>query len=1439
MSNSAAVSAVVVETSRFSGVVVAFVAARIESLRKEAEGDEPGKSRDIWEATLIQLGVQNPGKKGLKKATEMALVILESKTDQDIDVRNVADALGYVPDAQKPEGHAASGTENGGNIASGSADEPQQKEDEAMSQSNKTPAAQNVNSVETVAVETPVSTKGGDLQMSVTALGQAAHKGDNEACLHLREVARAFGERIKGKEYIQAATRIAKKIQTLPADKVSEALYSLNEEILEVRFGIGLEPDRIVPEENADPGTITVQEALAEMKAEEASRQTTPLPVIEVIAPTEEALAKVEEILLEILDTTAAPVVEAPAAPVVEAPAVDTRAVVEAPKVEEVDPTAPVIGIASWGQVTYLLGRSSQVQVGIDKAVAIDPIVSTEAARGLPNLALHVRDEAYIKALIKRQHRATTLQSRREKVEGWKKYILANFKKTPKGKAMTEKEAAAFVASVEELVATLHQKANNGNEGWETDVQTLVGLNIEAGGDLHNAKTIFRTWGIQAVPGAKKPESAPALTGGKPVTTTPAQKPAPTSAPALPAAGKKKEESVNQTPVSPKPATVATPVNPAASTAPASDTKGGAPATAAETAAATLAAPLTEKEEAATPVAAAAPVTEAPKSAEAPKVEATASREAIEDARITLFLNVASKIDAKTRRILVGKIAAQAAKEAKLSDEDCAKIKTGMKAFGDAFEMTDLAGIRLLKETLSSTGRKAIVEWTKATLGRSDYEEALAKMVQEAAKALAFKAEQEANRVKTPETADATPAEPEADKKAEKAAKKGRKFGEGWTVGGTLKGIATRLDVSAAFTFGETPKLEGLKQVAADLIMACEGEEKALISPKGKGLMVDVLKEAMNTVSDQWAIDRKGHEARYFRVGVNGQPQDVRNVLAAAQEKKASNVGELEAILQDRSAKWGADQEGLFGESAGETMEKLFSGEMGASKALALKTLFGYFIGRNVEVGKRLILDDGMKNVTEKQVADHIGKTDLTLTPEESKAFLAKVQGIVSDKAYSALVDETVLARAKKSATLANAPTEILKIAELDRKATLAELACDLVDQLRGYRQMPVAQQWTLKGTGVFGRDLELVIQGILDVQLANPTEEGRMDRLPLCEDGKRESFGKLAATIVAFSALVAVVGAKNDHCYEWAQVLNGITTPKLLEEQAQKPGFRGTFSRLAWGFYVGMRWITVTAVKVVTWVLSPVMAVGFSVRAIGKHIVGIFASDKDGWKKSAMGDWTAAKEAVIDIVRMPWNAAKSVYASITGFFGKKTDNTGAKDPATATEKVAKEPDVKNTTEQKKTGTFGARVCKALGWEGLLSRTISKEVVKGEKAVETVVIWDDQTPGQKTWTAATLAPRAVYRAAMANKAEAAGVAVGIAAGVGVAMMAGTGVLAGAAIVAAGAVIGGGLVWGAKALWNSFFGADAKAAKAAKVAAKPVATPEVAPVVEAAASPASA
>lgn len=1116
---------------------------------------------------------------------------------------------------------------------------------------------------------------------------------------------------------------------------------------------------------------------------------------------------------------------------------------------EVASPAYPRAVSTSWGEVVYTSAETADVTVGAAKATTIrvefTRLLKVEF-EALPSLT-----QKEIETLTERARMSLRLAQRGPKVEETLRghsSRMAQKHGAHSGQPSKDPRQVAFQAAMSGAWGAnreLNLAAKVGDDiAWGSAFARLASEAVKSGGDRAAIRAIASGFGIQSLslgtpptPAQKAAEaskapvpSAPALpaTSAKGIPPAANNKPVGSNPPAnAPTTGHGKEDAMAR-PQTPKPAAQAA----IAST---KVTNGGAP----------------------TNTAASAPVTETEEQALARKaVEAREELRTAMDKSIRRLLEE----DGATQAAMLVEVGAYLAKAAPgaiqeelrtacqggrvelartPTKEAWAKVLGGLSEGLKVYAMTAMTAMladehtRLFEQMLGSA--KAKVEARIAAAATRVEAPAVAPVAapEPAAPAAEPAPAPEPAKVEAPapaaepevveaELVDDEPAKPAPDApKADKKAKEPKKP-SGWTVGGTFRAWGIGLDIAAGMRLGPIAREEELKAMLAGLRSACGDEKKAFLSPTGTGLAVDVTWSAFTAASNAIEVERQD----FFTMKMEGKTVRISPWLAKNHGNQTliaqGIVGKVQQRQTELAAIWSRDLDCRVGAIASEAIRVLFSGEDGGEKAMAIKVPAAYTVGRLAPKDERFLLKGWKPEITDgfKAFLEAV-KTNLKGEAADVEAVVKGVEGIKDEGDYLGLRRQVVALKVKIRALKESTPTETSRIAKLEQELTIKTLVAEEIDSQRGYAHLKGdVEDWKLQATGVLARDLELVADAIVATvrQGTNPDGTVRLDRLPLCGEEEMASgkVGRLVAQILVMEAEKACMDRGIGLAFEHVEVLDAVRTPEVLEEQVTKPGFRGVFVKTTWGVYVGARWFAMNAIGAIRWILSPVVAVGFAARGIGKMAVSLFAKDKAGWRAGGTKDLTAAKEAVLNIVRMPVALVKGLYEWTKGLFGKsdakKSDSNGAKAPNKTADKAGKESTVNNAATNE-TG-YVARMLSSLGWAGLTLGVFGD--AKGKA-------WDDQSWGQKTLTTATLPFRAVGRTVMANKAS---TVIFAASAVGAGLL-GAGVVT--AVVAGAAVVA--VVHGVKALWNWWKG---RKPAAAGTPAKPVAeAPKAAPVVEAA------
>jgi hypothetical protein len=635
------------------------------------------------------------------------------------------------------------------------------------------------------------------------------------------------------------------------------------------------------------------------------------------------------------------------------------------------------------------------------------------------------------------------------------------------------------------------------------------------------------------------------------------------------------------------------------------------------------------------------------------------------------------------------------------------------------------------------------------------------------------------------------------------------------TVLGTIRCWLHNMDESARTKFGPLPGSKEFGKLAESLKLACEGEEKALISPKGKGDAKDALIKGMNVLVEAAATAKH----RMFTVQVNGKDvhaptrilelEGVIKTLKNAEKQAAERELSILCTARDNaSTKWGTDAAVASASEMKKALQAM-SPEDQVKLAVNVQALGNYGIVRNLPEGEARFVVKGFKpEITTERVKElatpYVEAEGLKITDEMIKGIKTRVESIKDDAAYQKLLSDVALIRSQIARLLKAEPGEEKKIEAMQQKSMSLAIVGGIIDEMRVGSTAPTLNGWGMQkeNAPVWMRDHDILVGLILSAK------DGEHS-LPGCGEDKKETVGKLAASMLVTFAYGAQTPDGSDLiCHEWQVVLDGIKNAKLLAEQATKPGFRGYGRQICWGLYVGTRWLVLRIAGLINWIASPVKGAWFGLKALVCYGMGVATSGEKSaeWKASAKAALKRSGECMKDIVMIPVNGIKSVWNSIFG--GKKTteDNKGTSAPNTD----KKEDNVKNTFAQN------------LGLANIMDYPFGKEVkdLKGEEKSSLGTKWGDQTTGQKVATVVTLPFRAVKRVVVAQTAISVGViAGGIAGGVVGSMVLGTVGVTTVAAVAVGVVVGGLLGWGAKKL----FGKKSDEAKAPEAPKAPAAT----------------
>lgn len=603
-------------------------------------------------------------------------------------------------------------------------------------------------------------------------------------------------------------------------------------------------------------------------------------------------------------------------------------------------------------------------------------------------------------------------------------------------------------------------------------------------------------------------------------------------------------------------------------------------------------------------------------------------------------------------------------------------------------------------------------------------------------------------------------AKAKAEKEAKKAAAKAKKANTPKMMS-TVKVGLMAADISVRrFCAPMIPaQKETVKALLNELKAAC-GESDALVSDVGTG----VIPETLRTLATQLVETHALAKAEHFGPVVSFEAS------ATTDDQKRLAV----KLRNDANAEWMAHMSNMAAKKMEELLKLAFAGPEGLAKKQALHAAMNYFLGRNETVQKegRFVTEVGAKDIAEK-AKELKAKLDAmkaeTVEEKAEKARLAKGLSIFAsvkdDKSYRAL--RVKLANAK--ATLARATAAELKdepmIAKLQGQVAGLQKIGDLVDNI--LRDSFELKTWDLWATGTTSiRDMQILVKAILDVKFTSTVkdEEGkdvvRMDGIAGSSEELRGTVGKLAAAM-----LIREVYQDVQLDLEVREVMEAIKSPKLLEQAAAKPGFRGYARTTAWAIYAGGVYVTLKTAAVLNWAAAPLKAAVYGIQALGLYGIGFFAENKEENAKAVSEALANAKEVIVgffvapkDLVVSGWNAVKNYF---TG--EKKADVTVTDATKVETPDQGKKEGVMNTISEK-----------------------SKSVVNYVKT---------------------------------HKAETAGVVAGaVAGGVAASMLGGSALVVVGAVVAGAAVVAGG-IWAVKKIAGWFSGRKAeKAAKAEAVKA---------------------
>ena len=604
-------------------------------------------------------------------------------------------------------------------------------------------------------------------------------------------------------------------------------------------------------------------------------------------------------------------------------------------------------------------------------------------------------------------------------------------------------------------------------------------------------------------------------------------------------------------------------------------------------------------------------------------------------------------------------------------------------------------------------------------------------------------------------------AKAKAEKEAKKAAAKAKKANTPKMMS-TVKVGLMAADISVRrFCAPMIPaQKETVKALLNELKAAC-GESDALVSDVGTGVIPETLRTLMAQLVETHALAKAEHFGPVVSFEASATTDDQKRLAAK--------------LRNDANAEWMAHMSNMAAKKMEELLKLAFAGPEGLAKKQALHAAMNYFLGRNETVQKdgRFVTKVGTEALAAK-AKDLKGKLDAmkaeTAEEKAEKARLAKGLSIFAsvkdDKSYRAL--RVKLANAK--ATLARATAAELKdepmITKLQEQVVGLEKIGGLVDNI--LCDSFELHTWDLWATGTTSiRDMQILVKAILDVKFASTVkdEEGkdvvRMDGIAGSSEELRGTVGKLAAAM-----LIREVYQDVQLDLEVREVMEAIKSPKLLEQAAAKPGFRGYARTTAWAIYAGGVYVTLKTAAVLNWAAAPLKAAYYAAKAAGLYGFGFVAEDKEGNRKAVSEALADAKDLIIGFFVLPKdmivNGAKAGWAKVKSLFGgeKKADVTVTDATKTETPDQGKKEGVMNTISEK-----------------------SKSVVNYVKS---------------------------------HKAETAGVVAGaVVGGVAASMLGGSALVVVGAVVAGAAVVAGG-IWAVKKIASWFSGR--KAEKAAKVEA---------------------
>lgn len=1190
-----------------------------------------------------------------------------------------------------------------------------------------------------------------DLLSSVEALGNAAHGDPGEPRQDLATLAVAMGVSPKGKAPKDLAQRIAKAMRGMEQEALSDALSQLPKHLQEL---LGVKQDE--------------QEAEAE--------KTMELPVLES-EPVTESPEKAEEAAKEQARIKAER----------DAVIAEERARRDAEKAKAEAETFPKTSTTSWGKVTVNTPTSGTIQmtdmkhpVGITGEAGFEkPILEMDAQQALAFVA-KTREKVAMSG------RENSLRRMVQSIKGQTKGGSVRQQRLP---AMFDQELALVTGVLFNAINTGDRKVAEG-----AVYKLLCVAATEFGGaaliDSATIKRIALEWGVNVpskkgvpAPEQKKSESVkPAGDSPAPVVNNkPASEPAKAPAEAqkeLPVSNTQQQSapvSSTATEAVQEPVVQATPPVVEAPVAPASEeVKTEAPAN--EPEAPKAEAPTEEQKQ---PASMAdcwemlIAMTPAQRNATLEVVMTTAEGQ-LKDKKLLPYL-----------RALVGKIkvliskgkpfaaAKQAVKNANknllawITSEYAAHsqeingllikaIETGLQAQEPVGNSPDSANVDEPVNTPASE------ENDMSGNQRINMHNAHANPVTEAVLEGTVEGEptKEAPRVELSKEEKAAKAK--AEKEAKKAAAKAKKANTP-KVASTVKVGLMAADISVRrFCAPMIPaQKETVKALLNELKAAC-GESDALVSDVGTGVIPETLRTLATQLVETHALAKAEHFGPVVSFEASATTDDQKRLAAK--------------LRNDANAEWMAHMSNMAAKKMEELLKLAFAGPEGLAKKQALHAAMNYFLGRNETVQKdgRFVTKVGTEALAAK-AKDLKGKLDAmkaeTAEEKAEKARLAKGLSIFAsvkdDKSYRAL--RVKLANAK--AALARATAAELKdepmIAKLQGQVAGLEkigMAVDAV--LTGTAEL---HTWDLHMSGTTAsRDMGLLIEAVLNTKFSSVIEvdgkkETRIDGIAGSSEELRGTVGKLAAAM-----LIREVYQDVQLDLEVREVMEAIKSPKLLEQAAAKPGFRGYARTTAWAIYAGGVYVTLKTAAILNWAAAPLKAAYYAAKAAGLYGFGFVAEDKGGNRKAVSEALADAKDLIIGFFVLPKdmivNGAKAGWAKVKSLFGgeKKADVAATDATKTETPDQGKKEGVMNTISEK-----------------------SKSVVNYVKT---------------------------------HKVETAGVVAGaVAGGVAAGMLGSSALVVAGAVVAGAAVVAGG-IWAVKKIAGWFSGRKAEAkAETVKVA----------------------